>query len=40
MGPDGEKVVTYTTRTRKHVTVDPSLVYHPNWNYGPYWEDD
>jgi phosphatidylserine/phosphatidylglycerophosphate/cardiolipin synthase-like enzyme len=40
MGPDGHKVVTYQTRTRKHVTVDPSLVYHPNWNYGPYWEDD
>jgi phosphatidylserine/phosphatidylglycerophosphate/cardiolipin synthase-like enzyme len=40
MGPDGEKVVTYQTKTRKRVTVDPSLVYHPGWNYGPFWEDD
>ncbi len=40
MGPDGEKTVTYRTVTRKHVTIDPSLVYHPGANYGPYWEDD
>ena len=40
MGPDGEKVVTYKTVTRKHVTVDPSLVYRPGADYGPYWEDD
>jgi phosphatidylserine/phosphatidylglycerophosphate/cardiolipin synthase-like enzyme len=40
MGPNGEKVVTYRTGTRKHVTVDPSLVYHPSWDYGPFWEDD
>ena len=37
MGPDGEKVVTYRTERRKHVTVDPSLVYRPA---GPFWEDD
>ena len=40
MGPDGDKVVTYKTVTRKHVTVDPSLVYRPGADYGPYWEDD
>jgi phosphatidylserine/phosphatidylglycerophosphate/cardiolipin synthase-like enzyme len=39
MGPDGEKVVTYKTVTRKHVTVDPSLVYRPG-RLGPYWEGD
>ena len=40
MNADGEKVVTYKTVTRKHVTVDPSLVYRPGVDYGPYWEDD
>jgi phosphatidylserine/phosphatidylglycerophosphate/cardiolipin synthase-like enzyme len=40
MGPDGSKVVTYRTLTRKHVTVDPSLVYRPGVDYGPFWEDD
>jgi phosphatidylserine/phosphatidylglycerophosphate/cardiolipin synthase-like enzyme len=39
-GPDGSKVVTYKTLTRKHVTVDPSLVYRPGADYGPFWEDD
>ena len=39
MGPDGEKVVTYKTVTRKHVTVDPSLVYDPD-DHGPFWEGD
>ena len=40
MGPDGDKVVTYKTVKRKHVTVDPSLVYRPGADYGPFWEDD
>jgi len=40
MGPDGQKVVTYKTVTRRHVTVDPSLVYRPGADYGPFWEDD
>jgi phosphatidylserine/phosphatidylglycerophosphate/cardiolipin synthase-like enzyme len=40
LGLDGEKVVTYKTVRRKHVTVDPSLVYRPGADYGPYWEDD
>jgi phosphatidylserine/phosphatidylglycerophosphate/cardiolipin synthase-like enzyme len=40
MGADGQKTVTYRTVTRKHVTVDPSLVYHPGADYGPFWEDD
>ena len=39
MGPDGEKVVTYKTVTRKHVRVDPSLVYRAG-RLGPYWEGD
>ncbi len=40
MGLDGEKVVTYKTVTRKHVEVDPSLVYQPGADYGPFWEGD
>ena len=40
IGPDGEKVVTYKTVTRKRVTVDPSLVCRPGVDYGPFWEDD
>jgi phosphatidylserine/phosphatidylglycerophosphate/cardiolipin synthase-like enzyme len=40
MGPDGEKVVTYETGTRKKVTVDPRLVYRPDADYGPFWEGD
>jgi phosphatidylserine/phosphatidylglycerophosphate/cardiolipin synthase-like enzyme len=39
MGPDGEKVVSYRTVTRKHVTVDPSLVYRTD-RLGPFWEGD
>jgi phosphatidylserine/phosphatidylglycerophosphate/cardiolipin synthase-like enzyme len=39
MGADGEKVVTYRTVTRKHVTVDPSLVYRTD-RLGPFWEGD
>jgi phosphatidylserine/phosphatidylglycerophosphate/cardiolipin synthase-like enzyme len=39
MGPDGEKVVTYKTVTRKHVTVDPRLVYRTD-RLGPFWEGD
>jgi hypothetical protein len=38
--PDGTQVTTYHTVTRKHVTIDPSLVYHAGADYGPYWEDD
>jgi phosphatidylserine/phosphatidylglycerophosphate/cardiolipin synthase-like enzyme len=40
MGPDGEKVVSYRTVTRKKVVIDPSLVYHGAAAAGPYWEDD
>jgi phosphatidylserine/phosphatidylglycerophosphate/cardiolipin synthase-like enzyme len=40
MGADGEKVVSYKTVKRRHVTVDPSLVYRPGADYGPFWEDD
>ena len=40
IGPYGEKVVTYETVTRKRVTVDPSLVWRPGVDYGPFWEDD
>ena len=40
MGPDGEKVVTYRTATRKKVVIDPSLVYRGAAAAGPYWEDD
>ena len=40
MGPDGEKIVTYRTERRKKVVVDPSLVYRPGADYGPFWEDD
>jgi phosphatidylserine/phosphatidylglycerophosphate/cardiolipin synthase-like enzyme len=39
MGADGSKVVTYKTVTRKHVTVDPSLVYRAD-RLGPFWEGD
>jgi phosphatidylserine/phosphatidylglycerophosphate/cardiolipin synthase-like enzyme len=39
MGADGEKVVTYKTVTRKHVAVDPALVYRAD-RLGPFWEGD
>ena len=37
---DGEKVVTYKSVQRKRVTIDPSLVWRPGVDYGPFWEDD
>ena len=40
LGPDGEKIVTCKTVTRKKVGIDPAVVYHPHWDYGPFWEDD
>jgi phosphatidylserine/phosphatidylglycerophosphate/cardiolipin synthase-like enzyme len=38
--PSGEEVPTYKVVRRKHVTVDPRVVYNPDADYGPYWEGD
>jgi PLD-like domain len=38
--PDGTTYTTYTTKTRKHVTVNPLFVWHKGEDLGPYWEGD
>jgi phosphatidylserine/phosphatidylglycerophosphate/cardiolipin synthase-like enzyme len=37
---DGTTYTTYHTVTKKHVIVNPALVWHKGEDLGPYWEGD